>query len=275
MASSSSWGRRRELDPQQPHRHDAGGDAPLGNDSHGVLLTVERDNELEHSSKTHVSRNVISGNRLSGIAIFGSTENVIEGNLIGTDGAGTRPLGNGRGIYLVRDAFANEIGNNPTPGDEPGAQRRVRQHGDGITVTGTGADATRIKGNLIGTTSDGLAPLPNAHNGITVTDELGMGAPGVAQIGGTGDDGNVISGNTRRGIMLAGVSAITVQGNLIGTDATGNAAVANGTEGIELLSTSESHIGGDDAGEGNVISGNTRRGCAAHATRSAAGRDFT
>jgi hypothetical protein len=48
--------------------------------------------------------------------------------------------------------------------------------------------------------------------------------------------GNVISGNRTCGLRITGGSQATVQDNFIGTDATGGAALSNGTYGIDLES---------------------------------------
>jgi hypothetical protein len=82
---------------------------------------------------------------------------------------------------------------------------------------------------------------------------------GTATIGGTtAGAGNVISGNLGAGIN-AGDNSV-VQGNLIGTDATGETTV--GTDGKSLgnatgiVTGGPVLIGGTDAADRNVISGN-------------------
>ena len=82
--------------------------------------------------------------------------------------------------------------------------------------------------------------------------------------------GNLISGNglapdvepccaSGFGIWLAdsGASGTTIAANLIGTNATGTAAIGNGTYAISL-SSSNNTIGGTSAADRNVISGNGR-----------------
>src|SRR5581483_2930214 len=71
---------------------------------------------------------------------------------------------------------------------------------------------------------------------------------------------NVISGNTNSGLSLAGVTATLVQGNYIGTNAAGTAAVPNGG-GIDLLASSTGNtIGGTTASARNLVSGNENFG---------------
>jgi CSLREA domain-containing protein len=117
-------------------------------------------------------------------------------------------------------------------------------NGDGIYFGST--DGT-IKGNFIGVDASGNAAAPN-RTGILITS-------GAFTIGGTtADERNVISGNTRDGMVLHACTCI-VQGNYIGTNAAGTAAIPNGENGIEL-DASNATVGGSVAGAGNVISGN-------------------
>src|SRR5207302_1233878 len=77
-------------------------------------------------------------------------------------------------------------------------------------------------------------------------------------IGGTvAGAGNVISGNSGTGIALADSSSNLIQGNLVGTDAAGTAAVPNvAGVGISIGGGSTNTIGGTTAGARNIISGN-------------------
>ena len=61
------------------------------------------------------------------------------------------------------------------------------------------------------------------------------------------------------GILLADTNASgnTIAGNLIGTNAAGTAAIGNGTYGISVASP-HNEIGGTNAADRNVISGNGR-----------------
>jgi RHS repeat-associated protein len=129
-------------------------------------------------------------------------------------------------------------------------------HGDGILLTTLGGDL--IVGNRIGTDAGGTAAVPNAGNGIEVrgvndTDNL---------IGGTTlADRNVISGNGV-GITLGGGTADNlIEGNYIGTNATGTQAVGNKSGG-GVIDADANTLGSALAGAGNVISGNKKDGVA-------------
>ena len=79
---------------------------------------------------------------------------------------------------------------------------------------------------------------------------------------------NVISANgdskgNGQGILLAGgnglpVSTTIIQGNYIGTNAAGTAAVGKQGTGISLSGTKDTTVGGSGAGARNIISGNAR-----------------
>jgi hypothetical protein len=68
---------------------------------------------------------------------------------------------------------------------------------------------------------------------------------------------NLISGNRQNGIIFSGASSgNTVQGNYVGTDRNGMAAVSNTNFGILVLDSSNNLIGGSAPAAGNLISGN-------------------
>ena len=74
---------------------------------------------------------------------------------------------------------------------------------------------------------------------------------------------NVISGNAAYGIGIAnaGANANLVEGNDIGTNASGTGAIGNGLAGV-IVESSASHntVGGTTSGSRNVISGNVGDG---------------
>ncbi len=185
-----------------------------------------------------------------------SNGNVITGNFIGTNTAGTAALPNGSqgqgGVILVSSASNNTVG-----GTTPAARNLISGNiGEGISVqSGTGNVA---QGNLIGTDVTGSLPLGNTDRGVFVF-------PGSnALVGGTTVAArNVISGNNR-GVDLFNGSNNAVQGNFIGTDVTGTVAIANTNTGVDVSGASNSVIGGLTATPGtppgNLISGNDNWG---------------
>jgi hypothetical protein len=116
---------------------------------------------------------------------------------------------------------------------------------DGIHFL-NGAGAATIECNFIGTDVTGLQDYGNANVGIALDDSSG-----------TLIDGNLISANAIAGVDIdAASSTVALQGNYIGTDVTGAAALGNFT-GVTLLG-SDNTIGG--VALGNVISGNVESG---------------
>jgi trimeric autotransporter adhesin len=70
--------------------------------------------------------------------------------------------------------------------------------------------------------------------------------------------GNVISGNTLNGIEIfsQNLAGVIASGNMIGTDVTGNLAIANGGAGVHMVGSTFGNL----IGPNNVISGNTGNG---------------
>jgi len=72
--------------------------------------------------------------------------------------------------------------------------------------------------------------------------------------------GLVIYGFDRYGLWFSSADSNRVEGNYIGIDPTGAVAVANGSHGIAMDSSSHNVIGGLDENAANVISGNSKLG---------------
>ncbi|MCI0682029.1 MAG: LamG domain-containing protein, partial [Gemmataceae bacterium] len=227
---------------------DVTGAGALPNNSHGVAIWGGAAGNTIGGAAAG-ARNIISGNALSGVDLGNSTTslNTVEGNYIGTDVTGTVDLGNGRnGVLLFNDPHDNVIIHNVISGN----------NWSGIGISGAGTTGNQILGNYIGTDFTGTQALANSLGGIGIS---GGAANNI--IGGiTGGTRNVISGNTGIGVNISGSSAVNnvVQGNYIGTNATGTAALPNsGLAGVQITGgASNNTIGGSAAGAGNVISGN-------------------
>ena len=122
-------------------------------------------------------------------------------------------------------------------------------------------DGNRVTGNFIGTNAVGTAAARN-RSGVVIRKSSHN------TIGGSSPEArNLISGNTYMGIQLQGASNDnTIQGNYIGTDASGLVAIGQGKMGIDILVDSSRNLigtdgdGVNDQHEGNLISGNTEYG---------------
>ena len=207
--------------------------------------------------------NVIS-NRSVGVNIrtAGTDSNVVAGNFIGTTSDGNGTIANSAYGIAITEGAANTV-----IGGSTSAARNVigGSGGDGIYIDSS--DGTTIVGNYVGIGADGVTQVANAANGILVTN-----ASSNTQIGGSIlGQRNVISGNFESGIEFFEAGAGNkVQGNYIGTDATGQIAVGNAeitttsAAGVLISATFNTvYVGVDNdgaLGEGNVISGNKRHG---------------
>ncbi|MEO6811103.1 MAG: DUF11 domain-containing protein, partial [Isosphaeraceae bacterium] len=186
-----------------------------------------------------------------------STGNLVQGNFIGTDLTGTKDLGNlGSGIYA--SAPDNTIG-----GATPGAGNVISGNDKyGVIISGSYATGNLVQGNFIGTDLTGTKDLGNLGSGVFVI------APGNTIGGATAGARNIISGNLSAGILISGLNATgnLVQGNFIGTDASGALPLPNQGFGVELgAGASNNLIGGPPIsatvrGPSNVIAFNTKAG---------------
>ena len=198
-------------------------------------------------------------NRFTGNAIQlnGSSNNVIKGNFIGTNAAGTAGLGNRVGVDITGTATNNVIGGTTA------ADRNLisANTNDGLTIRGVGASNNLVRGNYIGLDVTGTVDLGNSAQGLSIW----AGATNNT-IGGTAAGaGNVISGNNGEGVRITdtGTTGNVVQGNLIGTNAAGTAGIGNSQKGLSIgTAAANNTIGGTAAGAGNTIAYNGWAGLA-------------
>ncbi len=191
-------------------------------------------------------RNVISGNLGYGIwngRWDSGKANVIQGNYIGTNAAGTAAIANLQAGIFVEQTTSPLIG-----GFGAGDGNLIS--GNNVGISGQQTPAT-IYGNLIGTDATGLLAVPNNY-GIQVT---GAGAAPY-QIGDAAAGGrNVISGNTQGGVYAD--STVWVRGNHIGVGIDGTTPLGNGNFGGVRVTTSGNRVGNQGVGDGNVIAYNS------------------
>ncbi|MCT7977020.1 DUF4347 domain-containing protein [Laspinema olomoucense] len=249
-----------------------------GNDFHGILLSGSEANDnqilgnfigtditgeislrntfdgiqIAGGSRTLIgedstaSRNVISGNGISGIYVRETSGNhSIVGNYIGTNFLGDKALQNsGDGLRI--DGANNIISNNLISGNR----------GDGILLGGNSSNDNRVTGNLIGTDFTGNVALANGEAGVVIA----QGATGNLIGGTTEGDRNIISGNQSVGVSIqTNANNNQLLGNFIGTNLTGESALSNAF-GVSILAAENNKIGGLEPGSGNLISGNRSDG---------------
>ncbi len=122
--------------------------------------------------------------------------------------------------------------------------------GAGVDVKGSGGNV--IEGNFIGTDSTGMQPRPNGCVGV------GLNSPNNLLGGASPATRNIISANGCDNIYLGGSTGTNnqVQGNFIGTDATGTNALRGLSYAGIRIDSARNVIGGTNAEARNIISGN-------------------
>ncbi|HEX8219094.1 MAG TPA: S-layer homology domain-containing protein, partial [Chloroflexia bacterium] len=189
----------------------------LGNRYRGVLIVSGSSNII--GGTTPELRNLISGNGDSGIDIRSqqynqfASNNVIQGNYIGTDATGTAAVGNQfAGVNLTSWTSGTLLG-----GPEVGARNLISGNPYyGIVMFN--ANGSKIQNNYIGTNASGTGPLGNGITAIHMSDSY------TNTIGGAVGLGNLIAYNGN------GIEIDSGEGNVINT----NSIHSNTRYGIDL-----------------------------------------
>lgn len=231
---------------------DAGGETSVPNSLGGVVLNGA--SAVLIGAAVPGGGNVISGNGSVGVRIQGpqASGTLVQNNRIGLDAAGVKALPNGADGVFLNDAAANLIG-----GLSPGQGNVISGNGgSGIQILGAGAANNVVVGNLVGTDATGGKPIGNAGAGIFIN---GGSANLIGFVAPAGR--NVVAANGASGIVLdAGATGNAIEGNYVGLDAAGEAALGNRLGGVFISNSPLNLIGGTVAGAGNVISGNLQTG---------------
>ncbi|MEX2139572.1 MAG: NosD domain-containing protein [Pirellulales bacterium] len=229
----------------------------------------------------------------SAVIISGGSDNHIRGNYIGTDATGSVVRANGAGVIrsggdssagagivvskmnqvvdgvrIERPASRNVIGGAAV------ADRNLVAGNEGGGIIISESDDNRILGNFVGIDRLGRNALGNGHSGIGPENPLprdGLPYAGVGVfidvgqrnvVGGPDEARNVISGNVFKGILNRFADRTHIEGNFVGTDASGRHPVPNGhhfdgaTFLIDLLPAGVHVSGNDTVVVGNLISAN-------------------
>lgn len=204
-----------------------------------------------------ITRNLIAGNFSSGIVL--DTDDVITGssgdvviasNYIGVNRTGTARIANaGDGIRFSAGSISNvRIGGTAL------ADRNIISGNSAAGVNLTGVNRITLLNNYIGLNASGMAVIPNNNTGIN-----NNGSSFITVGNGSADGRNVIAGNLERAMINIGAfSNITLSGNYIGTNFTGNVGVANavtlpGGGADAIVFSSSSNSASNIVVTGNVI----------------------
>jgi uncharacterized repeat protein (TIGR01451 family) len=223
----------------------------IPNLSYGVNIADAADNVVGGSGNG--ARNIISGNRLSGVFIGGTgnaaTGNIVLNNFIGTNGTGMSGIGNAEHGILIQSARNNSIG-------AAGAGNVISGNvQNGIAFFDSTTTGNTVSGNRIGTNFGATQSVANGADGIRIdsasTNTIGGPSTGA---------GNIVAGNGQHGIGIYGAATGNqIIGNVVGLREPPN-VLGNGLDGIQINNGSNNAIGGLLPGEANTISWNGRAG---------------
>ena len=207
-----------------------------------------------------IQGNVIANSKGLGVVLIDLGNAKVLANEIGSDGTGTKNLGNnGDALYLDRVSVASVTGNvlsfsataNGLEATGAGATslsivgNTIGSNGfDGILVTGNPGLALLVQGNFIGTDSANRSGLGNASEGVAL---VSTSSAMIAS--------NVIAGNARIGLVVGNSNVLTISNNDIGAgnDAgslDGAVPLGNGLGGAMIVDPNGATIAG------NTISNN-------------------
>jgi CSLREA domain-containing protein len=196
---------------------------------------------LESGAGLHLASD---GNTVRGLSIVGAHT----GDGILVDGSRNLIEGNYIGIAPLGEVQYNKTGIRfGTGGSNIARGNLISGNETGIAILG---DRQSIVGNIIGLKRDGTAATRFQMRGIDVFSDNN-------RIGGETEAArNIISGGYIGIYINDGADANVISNNYIGTNAEGTAAVPNELYGIGLGVNTLNTIGGDEPGQGNLISGN-------------------
>jgi parallel beta-helix repeat protein len=229
----------------------ASGDGALGNGGNGVWIVRAPGNSLvgcKVVNNPFVYYNVISGNGRNGLRVTSSDNVTVQGNFFGVGANNTTIVKNRLDGILVDGTSVNTQVGGVIPLGNVSAGNGL----NGIAVLG------KARGFVTFNTFGGLLAFkgaaPNGLNGLLITS--------------TGGDNlvrtNVLSGNKRNGIELAGnASGVTVDPNIVGLTTKGDAVLPNGGDGLLIDGTAHGNtIGGTRISviPQNTFSGNSGYG---------------
>ncbi len=230
----------------------AAGTAAIGGNPYCGIQLNSASNVVGGDSRS--AGNVISGNAGCAIAdaaqpgqTGASGSDVIEGNYVGTNAAGTAAIGGNGPQAIVVLSSSNTIGS-----AAPGTGNVISGNaGVGIWIAGAGVTANVVQGNYIGTDSTTTRAIGNLGDGV-------LAGGGGNTIGGTAPgDANTIAHNIDNGVEINGGTGDPIEGNSIFANSGLGIALTSGGNGNEPAPTVVSALSG---GVSTTISGTAATG---------------
>jgi Ca2+-binding RTX toxin-like protein len=195
----------------------AAGTSAIGNGTDGVLV-VNGATGNTIGGTTPGAGNVSSGNGQAGVDVTASSSNMIEGNYLGTNAAGTGAVGNLKGVGLGGGSPNNLVG-----GPTPGARNVISGNTNrGVVIGASGSNGNLLEGNYIGTNAAGSDALPNGLGGVLVFNNA-IGNVTGGTIAGAGNTIAFNAGAGKTSGSLVGGVGVQVDGG----PSTGNAILSN------------------------------------------------
>ncbi len=239
------------------------GTGTLGNGNVGVWVAYGARNNLIGTSGSNAltdadARNVISGNGWDGVQLYGvgTVDNVVAGNYIGVDATGNVAMHDGASaISIFGGASDNRVGTSGAEADNAGERNVIDADNYGVFICDSNTTGNLVAGNYIGIDAAGTTA-PGVGNNTGVYDQGANNTIG----GTTAVMANVIAGNTTYDIQLGGgnladgesgtfgATGNLIEGNLIGTNPAGTAAIPNGDNGIYIEAGTDNTIRGSVTG---------------------------
>lgn len=232
------------------------------NATYGVRITDAPNNTV--GGTTVGERNVLTGSPQGGVRIENATAsgNIVSGNYIGvkTDGVST----GGSTAVTQGVSVINGVTNTRIGGLTTGERNVISGNNSSGVAIATGSTNNSVIGNYIGTNASGTVGSTTRGSGVSIVSSNNnfIGSLQGTTRGGPCTGGcNVISGNgvdgTNSGVFVLLSSGNVIDGNFIGLNAAGNAAIVNGRtpdgslftgSAVELASASGNIIGRQIAG---------------------------
>jgi hypothetical protein len=190
-----------------------------------------------------------------GVVIAAPGQVQVAGCFLGTDATGETVAPNGYGVFIENSSNMiggpNVVDRNVISGNGKGGYG-VYIPSQLINPMGVTPTGNVIENNYIGTDAMGTKGLGNQLIGV---EDYGTGN---TYGGTTAGSGNLISGNS--GIGLDAHGSVTIAGNYVGTDVTGNVALGNGNGGDGITARATTGTAVSVTITNNVASGNAGGG---------------
>ncbi len=218
----------------------------FGNLQNGIQLVTTCSDPIIGGA-TAGQGNLLAGNGGSGLTIDNCLRPIIKGNIIGMGSDGTTIVANnGAGISIFTGC------NNAVIGGTTVAEKNLVSGNGQIGIHVNGSTSPTIYGNYVGTDITGLLDRGNGQTGILINNGSTNALIGSAALG----TGNLISGNTERGLFILNSANASIKANIIGLGIDGTTAIGNTQGGITNENSASPVIGGTTVPERNLIASN-------------------